>query len=438
MALSTFSSRDRKRNWAGFFLDYVFFGVGLTFAGTATTLPAFASRLTDNPILIGLVGVLWSGGWTLPQIFAANYLTPMPRKMPIALFLCWISRPVFAVFALYLFLGGAAMPGLTLVLLFLTAFLFVFFDSIVGVAWFDMLGKALGSRERGRLLGFGQTASGLLSIVAGFIIQAILVSAFLPFPYNYALIFLLADVAFMLSLGGLHLIKEPLESVAERRQSMASYMPHLLKLLRQDRPFLRVNVARLLVAFVAMATPFFAVYAIRTLGLAEGAVGLFAIAQTTGSAVAGLVFGWLADRRGSHSVIRIIGGMYLLAPVFALIGGAFQGMATLQTGLLAASFFFLGMGDGGILLGFLNYVIEIAPPEQRPVYIGLTNTLVGITILYPFVGGWLAEIAGYWAVFGLAILGIIAGWSIGWALPHSGSRHPRPGEEDSVSAAIAV
>jgi MFS family permease len=438
MALSTFSPRERKRNWAGFFLDYVFFGVGLTFAGTATTLPAFASRLTDNPILIGLVGVIWAGGWTLPQIFAANYLAPKPRKMPIALLLCWISRPVFAFFALFLFLGGAAMPGLTLVLLFLSAFLFVFFDSIVGVAWFDMLGKSLGGRERGRLLGFGQTASGLLSILAGFIIQAVLVSAVLPFPYNYAVIFLLADVAFMLSLGGLYLIKEPLETVAEKRQSMASYLPHLLTLLHQDPPFLRVNIARLLMGFVTMASPFFAVYAIRNLGLVEGSIGFFAIAQTIGSALAGLLFGWLVDRFGSHSVIRIVGGMYLLAPVFALLGGLFQGMTGLQTVLLASSFFFLGMGDGGILLGFLNYVIEISPSEQRPIYIGLTNTLVGITILYPFVGGWLAGLAGYWAVFGLAMIGIIAGWSIGWVLPHSGSRHPPTGDGESVSPATAV
>jgi MFS family permease len=426
MALSTFSLRDRRKNWAGFLVDYVFFGIGLTFAGTATTLPAFASRLTDNPILIGLVGVLWSGGWTLPQIFAANFLAPMPRKLPLMLILCWASRPVFAVFALFVFLSRVSVPGLSLVLLYITVFLFVFVDSIVGVAWFDMLGKALNPRERGRLFAVGQTAGGLLSVGAGFVIQAVLASVLLPFPFNYAVIFLLADVAFLISLGGLHLIREPFEAVAEKRVPMANYFPHLLHLLRTDKPFLRVNLARLLVAFTAVASPFLAVYGIRSLGLPEESVGIFAIAQTAGSALAGVLLGWLADRSGSHTVIRIVGTLYLLVPLCAFGASLAGGLAAAQTAILAGSFFFLGMGDGGIMLGFLNYVLEICPTEQRPVYIGLTNTIIGITILYPFLGGWIAGWAGYPAVFGVAMTGIAVGCVLGWALPHPSGLAPKP------------
>jgi MFS family permease len=439
MALSTFTPRERKKNLAGFFIDYVFFGIGLTFAGTATTLPAFASRLTDNPILIGLVGVLWSGGWTLPQIFAANYLSPMKRKMPLMLLLCWVSRPVFAVFALFVFLSRASPPGLTLGLLYLTAFLFVFVDSIVGVAWFDMLGKALQPRERGRLLGVGQTASGLLSVGAGFVIQAVLASVLLPFPFNYAVIFLLADAAFLISLGGLHLIKEPIEPVAEKRVPMANYFPQLVHLLRTDKPFLRVNIARLLVAFTAIASPFLAVYGIRNLGLPEETVGVFAIAQTFGSALAGLLLGWLADRSGAHTVIRIVGGLYLLVPICAFGASLVTGMAAAQTVILAGSFFFMGMGDGGIMLGFLNYVLEIAPAEQRPVYIGLTNTIIGIIILYPFLGGWIAGMAGYQTVFVVVMIGIMAGWLVSWTLPHSsGSRSVGAGGRKAELPSTAV
>lgn len=438
MALSTFTPRERRKNWAGFFIDSVFFGVGLTFAGTATTLPAFASRLTDNPILIGLVGVLWSGGWTFPQIIAANYLAPMPRKLPLAIFLCWVGRPVFALFAVFLFLNRTADSSLSLVLLYLTVFIFVCLDSIVGVTWFDMLGKALSGRERGRLLGTAQTVGGLLSILAGFIIQAVLVSALLPFPLNYAVIFLLADVAFMISMGGFYLIREPVEPVAEKRQNMANYLPYLVHLLRIDRPFLRVTIARLLVGFIAMASPFFAVYAIRDLGLSEGAIGIFAIAQTTGLALAGLLFGWLSDRSGSHTVVRIIGGLYLFAPICAIAGGFFPGMTALQTALFAGAFFFLGLSDGGIVLGFLNYVLEIAPAEQRPVYIGLTNSLAGITIVYPFIGGWLASMTGYPMIFLIAMVGIIAGWSLGWGLPHSTPRIPATQAGISIPPSTAV
>ena len=417
MAISTFSPRDHRRNRSGFVLDYIFFNVGLTFAGINTTLPAFAARLTTDPLLIGLVGAVWMGGWLLPQMFAARYLSTAPRKMPFILFFSWIGRPVFLLFALYLFLSGAVWPGATLLLLYLASFYFSFTDSITGVAWFDLLGKALSNRERGRFIGLGQAAAGILSIGAGIIIRWVLESSGLGFPNNYALILVLADVFFLLSLAAIYLVREPLEKVATERQKMTDYLPGLVQLIRQDRMFRRVNVARLLIGLCGLASPFFAVYAIRVLAMPEGDVGWFAIAQTIGLAIAGLVLGTLAERRGSVSVVRLVGGIYLAAPIFVLAAGVPGLNQTLSTVLMAAAFLMLGMGDGSIMLGFLNYVLDIAPPEKRPVYVGLTNTLAGATVLYPFLGGALVDGVGYRIVFALAAAGIAAGWVVGASLP---------------------
>jgi MFS family permease len=427
MAISTFSARDHRRNRVGFVLDYVFFNIGLTFAGINTILPAFAARLTADPVLIGLVGAVWMGGWLLPQIFAARYLSTAPRKMPFILFFSWIGRPVFLLFALYLFLSGAVWPGATLFLLYLASFYFSFTDSITGVAWFDLLGKALSPRERGRFIGLGQAAAGILSIAAGVAIRWVLESSGLGFPNDYAVILALADVCFMLSLFAIYLVREPVERVAAERQRMAEYLPGLIQLIRRDRMFLRVNVARLLIGLIGLASPFFVVYAIRVQGLPEGDVGWFAIAQTIGLAVAGLALGGLAERRGSVSVVRIVGGIYLAAPVLVMASGALGAHRPLATVLMAAAFLMLGMGDGSIMLGFLNYVLDIAPPDQRPVYVGLTNTLAGVTILYPFLGGALVDLGGYWVVFLLAAVGVVAGWAVGASLPAVGAFFPGGG-----------
>ncbi len=428
MAISTFTPRDHSRNRMGFVLDYVFFNIGLTFAGINTILPAFAARLTADPLLIGLVGAVWMGGWLLPQIFAARYLSTAPRKMPVILFFSWIGRPVFLLFALYLFLSGAIWPGATLFLLYLSSFYFSFTDSITGVAWFDLLGKALSPRERGRFIGLGQAAAGILSIAAGAIIGWILESSGLGFPNNYAVIFVLADVFFMFSLFAIYLVREPVEKVASERQPMSEYLPGLVQLIRRDRMFLRVNVARLLIGLAGLASPFFVVYAIRVQGLPESDVGWFAIAQTVGLAVAGLALGALAERRGSVSVVRIVGGIYLAAPILVMASAALSAHPPLATILIAAAFLMLGIGDGSIMLGFLNYVLDIAPADQRPVYVGLTNTLAGVTVLYPFLGGALVDLGGYWVVFFLAAAGIAAGWVVGASLPAVGTHSPGGGQ----------
>jgi Na+/melibiose symporter-like transporter len=275
----------------------------------------------------------------------------------------------------------------------------------------------LPGQERGRLIGFAQIGSGILSVGAGIAVRWILEAPAVPFPNNYAYLFLLADLCFFLSLGGFYLIREPAETSVGTRQRWKEYLPSLLRILRDDSAFRQVNVVRLLIGFAAMAAPFFVVFALRNAGLPESDVGIFTAMQTLGGTAAGLLFGWMADSFGPHRVIRAMGGVYIFAPLLALGSNLWMGNAQIVTICFAALFFLLGMGDGAIMLGFINYVLEIAPPEQRPAYIGLTNTLMGITIAYPLIGGWLAEWAGYNAVFALALLGILAGCVAGWRLP---------------------
>ena len=48
----------------------------------------------------------------------------------------------------------------------------------------------------------------------------------------------------------------------------------------------------------------------------------------------------------------------------------------------------------------LNIILEFCEPEDRPTYIGLTNTLLApVLILAPILGGWLATVAGYNGLF---------------------------------------
>jgi MFS family permease len=94
-------------------------------------------------------------------------------------------------------------------------------------------------------------------------------------------------------------------------------------------------------------------------------------------------------------------------------------LASILSALLAwwapsAAWFFPVM----ILTGIANVAIwtisiamiqQFGREEQRPIYIGLSNTLVApFTILAPFLGGWLAELNGYTSAFSAsAVFGLI-------------------------------
>jgi hypothetical protein len=53
------------------------------------------------------------------------------------------------------------------------------------------------------------------------------------------------------------------------------------------------------------------------------------------------------------------------------------------------------------MLGFYNYLLEIAPASLRPSYVGLGNTILGVLTLAPTLGGWLLEATSYTVLFGV-------------------------------------
>ena len=62
------------------------------------------------------------------------------------------------------------------------------------------------------------------------------------------------------------------------------------------------------------------------------------------------------------------------------------------------------------MLGFYNYMMEIAPDDMRPSYIGLGNTIMGILTLAPTVGGWVLESTSYTVLFAITAVSVFAGF----------------------------
>jgi hypothetical protein len=81
----------------------------------------------------------------------------------------------------------------------------------------------------------------------------------------------------------------------------------------------------------------------------------------------------------------------------------------------------LGVYWSSNMLGFYNYMMEIAPDDMRPSYIGLGNTIMGILTLAPTVGGWVLEATSYTVLFGmtagLVFLGYLVALRLGPARP---------------------
>ena len=59
-----------------------------------------------------------------------------------------------------------------------------------------------------------------------------------------------------------------------------------------------------------------------------------------------------------------------------------------------------------MMLGFMNFVMEIAPSEEGPTYVGLANTLGAALLVYPLLGGILLEKISYPGLFTITALAV--------------------------------
>ena len=75
--------RNYRWNFSVNLLDTAGFMFGFSFISATTIVPLFISKLTVNPLPIGIAAVIAQSGWSLPQIFTANSVERLARKKPV-------------------------------------------------------------------------------------------------------------------------------------------------------------------------------------------------------------------------------------------------------------------------------------------------------------------------------------------------------------------
>lgn len=419
------SSIHRARNLVSLAGDYIAFTVAWAFADQSTVLPAFARELTSSAPLIGLVSTIHSGGWLLPQLVAANYVAHRERKKPYIIWPLVVGRPMLLLLAAATLCWARQSPLIMLLLLYLCQAVLWICDGLASVPWFDVLAKVFPGQGRGRYLAVSQVGGGLLAVGAGVIVQRVLNPDIgLPFPQNYSLLFLLSFLFLLLSLGFLLLLEEPVESAHSERASWRKYLPMLVNTLQRDQRFALALVGRLLVGFAGMAGPFYILYGVEALALGSGVVGLCLAAQVAGRILGGLMLGYSVDKLGSH--FTILGGITVTAmsPLLALLLGLFHHAVLghfLLRFIFPAIFFLSGISLNALNWSFTNYILDIAPPKDRTTYIGLANTLGGIAIISPVLGGALLDATSFATLFGVSFAIYTAALFIARRLPTSGA-----------------
>lgn len=397
------SNRERvyRRNFLYFTIDNLLFTVAISIIGSTTVIPDFIRHLTSSEILIGLCSTLFGVGYTLPQLFVARYIVRYERKK------WWFVGPNIPVrFVILIFAGlvawlGKGQTGLILVLFFVCYTIAAVGDGLVGVPWADLAATSLDNRWRARMFGITAAVSGVILLAIAPLVGLVLGDRGPGFPYNYAVLFGASGALFALSiLPGVFIHELPGGKAVEKLTALGEFLPELGRVLHSDGPFRAFILLRVLTSLFMMAAPFYIGYATVTLGLSsQVAVPVLLAMQTAGSIAGALLYTWI----GAHNnmlYIRLAMASAVLLPACALLAG--------MVGPLPLYFGFLVSGlatSGNLLSCYVNWVVGYAHHDQRPVYVGLSNTVAAVvSLISPFIGGTLAQFIGYRPLFVVSLV----------------------------------
>ena len=183
--------------------------------------------------------------------------------------------------------------------------------------------------------------------------------------------------------------KEPLmPPAAESDRSAISILLDPIK----DPNFFRL--ARFLVLWnfaMNMAVPFFAVYMLTRLGFSLPSVIGFTILSQVSNVLFIRVWGAMADRTGSKTVLSLSASLYLLV----IIGWVFTTHPDryfLSVPLLLVLHVFAGVAAAGVMMTIQTVALKTAPAGRATPYLGVAGMATGLGAgVGPVVGGALAD-----------------------------------------------
>jgi MFS family permease len=389
-----------RHNFVVHTIDAGFFGLGLGFASFVTLMPLFIATLTDLPLAIGLIAVVHPLGWHLPQLLTAGRVAKLSRYLPMVLVMTSNERlPFFALAGLAL-VASELEPWQALTGAYVLVLWIGLGGGLTANAFQSMVAHIVPPRRRGAFYG-AKTAAANLCLAGGAIVAGrILGDA--PTAARFAPCFALAGVATIISWLWLAWTKEPedVEPEATHRHAEPPPLPILataVSVLRRDRGFRRYLLIRTMSQVAMMSTAFYTVFAADRHGLTAATAGLMTAVFAGGQVVGNPIMGAAGDRWGHRPVMA--------AGMIAACGAALVAAWAPVLGRFYLVFALAGLANVAVWTLPLAMTLEFGTPADRPVYIGLANTLVAPSIaLAPLLGGWLAQVAGYEALFGAAAL----------------------------------
>ncbi|MSP14528.1 MAG: MFS transporter [Chloroflexi bacterium] len=386
------------------------FAFGEALSSSSVVLPVYVTLLGGGPLLVGMLNPIAVGAWYLPQLFASALLQHQPRKLPYYVVFNSIRIAIWGLMGALTLLAPRAYHGLLLPAFISLLLIATIISGFSGLASMDLLGRIVQPWRRPAFFGWRFVFGGTLAVFSGALVKLIL--GWAPFPEGYGILFLMTFAIYALAVFIFSRVVEPPVAKLPPPVNPWQQLQRGMELLRNDPYFTRFLIARTTQVGSEMSIPFYIVFASQQPGFTEGSTGIYLSIGNLGAVVSVYFWSRISARHGNRPVLGGVSAVIFLAPLLAmaapLINSAIPGAGFYVFGLVFAC---VGAFTAGANIGNPSLLLEIAPEHDRTIYIGLTNTFLGLAYIVSIAAGVIVALAGYQVLFLFsaftAVLGVL-------------------------------
>ena len=358
------------------------------------------TALTGGAFLVSMALLMGASNFQIGILAALPTFTNIFQLLSIWLVRKYRSRRAIAVLCALLARFPLLIIGVlplmfssatTVQVLIFFLFFYYFFGSIAGPAWNawmkdlvpeNMLGVYFSRRSR-----LTQTLNVILSLVLALTLDFVKKNYPDAELTTYGCMFIAGSV---IGLGSAYFLS--------RTPEVETTLGNENILLLLKKPLQNANFRNLLVFnsvwvfALNMATPFFFVYMMKSIGLPLSYIIGFGILGQLSSILSLKLWGRYADSYSNKTIIAIGAPLY----VICIIGWCFAGPSANFVAniiLLSVINIITGFSSAGINLSLTNIGLKLAPKEDAIVYLSAKNIITAFfSSIAPVIGGWLADL----------------------------------------------
>lgn len=390
---------EQPRNFFAYLFANILNKISDELVSARLTLPWLFNMLGVPAGFVGFLVPIREAGVLLPQLLVAAYVRSMRKRKIVWLIGALLSAAMLFLMGLIAWQTTGVIAGW---LILACLVLYSLARGLCSVSAKDVLGKTISKTRRGRLMGYSTSLAGLATLAIGLLLQSDFIGqnnlpVLLMFIVVAGLLWLLAFLSFLA-------IVEP-DGATEGGGNALQVALQSLKLLIDDKPFQQYVISRILLLSVALVIPFYVILVQQQLQGELSILGWLIIANGVASSLSAPLIGKLAD----HGSRNVMAGAALLAGIVGIVTWYISSYhADLQFGVSSAVivFFLITLTHGAVRLGRKVYLVDMADTDNRAQYVAVSNTVIGIAMLFGGIIGVIADMFNVQTV--ILILSVIA------------------------------